>query len=67
MISVGPLMAAGKADQEESPPPYVLPYFEVVLLTALGLFALLQPSRRRDRAKVDPSEDRRHKKKAEAA
>jgi hypothetical protein len=53
---------AGKTDEEA--PQYVLPYATVVFgIVVLGLVVLFNPSRRRDKAKIDPLEERKKAKK----
>jgi hypothetical protein len=47
---------------EEEAPQYVLPYALVIFGIALGLMMLFSPSRRRDKAKIDPLEERKAKK-----
>ena len=48
---------------EDAAPQYVLSYAVVVLgIVVLGLVVLFNPSRRRDKARIDPLEERKPKK-----
>ena len=57
----GTVWAAQPGKEEERPVPYVLPYALVIFGIGLGLVVLLNPSRRRDKARIDPLEERRTK------
>ncbi|MGO8748437.1 MAG: hypothetical protein ACLQNE_20880 [Thermoguttaceae bacterium] len=52
---------AGKTEDEA--PQYVLPYATVILGVALGIVVLFNPSRRRDKARIDPLEEKKKPKK----
>ena len=52
---------AAQGKEEEKPAPYVMSYALVILCVGLGLVILLNPSHRRDKARVDPMEERRTK------
>ena len=47
---------------EEEPPQYVLPYALVVFGIVLGLVVLFNPTRRREKAKIDPLDEKKPKK-----
>ena len=47
---------ADKKGPDTSAPPYVGPYFVVILCLALGLMVVCNPSRRREKAKPDQYE-----------
>lgn len=59
--NVTPAAMAGEAAKSEGSsggPPYVGPYFLLVFALGLGLFAVCNPSRRRDRARPEQYEDK---------
>lgn len=59
LAAAAPALAGeAKSDSGGGSPPYVGPYFLLVFALGLGLFAVCNPSRRRDRARPEAYEDK---------